>query len=79
MVRKCRKAKGMVEAGCVRAKDGVGVSSTYMQLRSRRIVYATVDKGVSSSSCCASNEYRNNVVVVDDDDGFIDLEVKRLN
>ncbi|KAL1219085.1 Cyclin-dependent kinase inhibitor 1 [Cardamine amara subsp. amara] len=58
MVRKCRKAKGMVEAG---------VSSTYMQLRSRRIVYIRsentsfgVGNEVSSSklsSCCASNEF----------------------
>lgn len=52
MVRKCRKAKGTV-----------GASSTYMQLRSRRIVYRS-EKASSSSSCCASN---NN--------GVIDLEV----
>ncbi|ESQ46282.1 hypothetical protein EUTSA_v10000332mg [Eutrema salsugineum] len=77
MVRKCRKAKGMVEAG-------IGASSTYMQLRSRRIVYvsrsensssvvvADDNKGVSSSnlsSCCASNEYKSN--------GFMDLEEER--
>ncbi|KAH0865770.1 hypothetical protein HID58_082981 [Brassica napus] len=53
MVRKCRKAKGTV-----------GASSTYMQLRSRRIVYRS-EKASSSSSCCASN---NN--------GVIDLEVE---
>ncbi|KAF3493136.1 hypothetical protein DY000_02057144 [Brassica cretica] len=52
MVRKCRKAKGTV-----------GASSTYMQLRSRRIVYRS-EKASSSSSCCASN---NN--------GVIDLEI----
>ncbi|KAG2259161.1 hypothetical protein Bca52824_078455 [Brassica carinata] len=54
MVRKCRKAKGTV-----------GASSTYMQLRSRRIVYRS-EKASSSSSCCASN---NN--------GVIDLEEER--
>ncbi|CAE6004403.1 unnamed protein product [Arabidopsis arenosa] len=62
MVRKCRKAKGIVEAG---------VSSTYMQLRSRRIVYVRSEKASSGdngvlSSCCGSNEYKNNE--------FIDLE-----
>ncbi|XP_010472339.1 PREDICTED: cyclin-dependent kinase inhibitor 1-like [Camelina sativa] len=60
MVRKCRKGKGLVEAG---------VSSTYMQLRSRRIVYIRSEKANSSvgdinngvlSSCCGSNEYNNN-------------------
>ncbi|CAH2061368.1 unnamed protein product [Thlaspi arvense] len=81
MVRKYRKAKGIVEGRCVSAKDGIGVSSTYMQLRSRRIVRSensssvvtvtVVDNnGVSSSSCCASNEYIKN-------NGFIDLEEER--
>ncbi|CAL9233630.1 unnamed protein product [Arabidopsis halleri] len=62
MVRKCRKGEGIVEAG---------VSSTYMQLRSRRIVYVRSEKASSGdngvlSSCCGSNEYKNNE--------FIDLE-----
>ncbi|EOA27969.1 hypothetical protein CARUB_v10024140mg [Capsella rubella] len=67
MVRKCRKGKGLVESG---------VSSTYMQLRSRRIVYIRSEKASSVfvdgedngvlSSCCGSNEYKKN----------IDLEIK---
>ncbi|KFK32744.1 hypothetical protein AALP_AA6G283200 [Arabis alpina] len=77
MVRKYRKAKGtMVESG---------VSSTYMQLRSRRIVYFTVDcrsenptsvadNGVSSSSCCSTTTKSSKNVVVGE---FIDLEEER--
>ncbi|CAN8284023.1 unnamed protein product [Cochlearia groenlandica] len=66
MVRKSRKGKGTV------ARDGIGVSSTYMQLRSRRIVRSenssssvvavvVVDNEVSSSCCESSNDYRNDV------------------
>ncbi|CAH8363582.1 unnamed protein product [Eruca vesicaria subsp. sativa] len=58
MVRKCRKAQGTV-----------GTSSTYMQLRSRRIFYRSEkanNNGVSSSSCCESNNNR-----------VIDLEEER--
>uniref|UniRef100_A0A1J3EQ09 Cyclin-dependent kinase inhibitor n=2 Tax=Noccaea caerulescens TaxID=107243 RepID=A0A1J3EQ09_NOCCA len=63
MVRKCRKAKGMLEAGCVRsAKDGIGVSSTYMQLRNRRVVYITVDRRSENSSSVADVVDNNNGV-----------------
>ncbi|KAG7641795.1 Cyclin-dependent kinase inhibitor [Arabidopsis suecica] len=63
MVRKYRKAKGIVEAG---------VSSTYMQLRSRRIVYVRSEKSSSvsvvgdngvSSSCSGSNEYKKKELI----------------
>ncbi|VVB09945.1 unnamed protein product [Arabis nemorensis] len=81
MVRKCRKPKGLT------GKDGIGASSTYMQLRSRRIVYfTTVDdcrsenpSSVADNGASSSCEYsttitsRRNVLV----DEFIDLEEER--
>ncbi|XP_010417095.1 PREDICTED: cyclin-dependent kinase inhibitor 1 [Camelina sativa] len=75
MVRKCRKGKGLVEAG---------VSSTYMQLRSRRIVYIRSEKAKSSavvgdnngvlSSCCGSNEYNNKNIDLEEEDKDGDTE-----